>query len=137
MALTAILAIYKYLLSAVVRHLVGFSGSGGRFRVLVVTEVPFYSLIKYSFKKNMAPREGDITGTATEGSRVGSLFWNRLNSLPVVRSTIRTTIDLYSTSKERPLIGKGLGVIEYGVNLASTPVKKVAFSIAEKYPVSK
>ncbi|KAK2140081.1 hypothetical protein LSH36_1491g00014 [Paralvinella palmiformis] len=84
----------------------------------------------------MAPREGDITGTATEGSRVGSLFWNRLNSLPVVRSTIRTTIDLYSTSKERPLIGKGLGVIEYGVNLASTPVKKVAFSIAEKYPVT-
>ena len=85
----------------------------------------------------MAPREGETVVGAANGSQAGSLFWNRLNSLPVVQSTIRTTIDLYATSKERPLIGKGLGVIEYGMNLASTPVKKVAYSIAEKYPVSK
>jgi hypothetical protein len=86
----------------------------------------------------MAPREGEMAEVAGYecNASAGSVFWSRLNTLPVVRSTIKTTMDLYSTSKERPLIAKGLGVIEYGVNLASTPVKKVATTIAKKYPVA-
>ena len=87
----------------------------------------------------MAPREGEMGAVAAEGGSPGgvspSAFWNRLNSLPVVQSTIQTTMGIYSISREKPILGKGLGVIEYGVNLASTPVKKVASSIVDKYPV--
>jgi hypothetical protein len=83
---------------------------------------------------NMGPREGDANTCTGEGLVITSAFWNRLHTLPVIQSTIQTTLDIYTTSRERPFLGKGLGVLEYGVNLASTPMKKVACTIADKYP---
>jgi len=88
----------------------------------------------------MAPRDGDVETTvpptAENQCNFSSVFWNRLNALPMVQSTISTGIGIYTTSKGKPILGKGLGVLEYGVNWASTPVKNVACTIAQRVPVA-
>lgn len=74
----------------------------------------------------MAPREGQQVGKASSSppnADEGSChFWTRLGSLPIVQSTL----DLYVSSKgKNELLGRGLGLIEYGVTVASDPVLKV------------
>ncbi len=80
----------------------------------------------------MSPKEdGPSTkmNSSPESSSAG--FWDRLGNIPLVKSTF----DMYEVSKhEHTILRTALGVMEFGVKIATKPLHIAAVTLVEAYP---